>query len=190
MPHELYLLRHGETEWNREGRIQGSQDSPLTARGREQATAQADILAREVPQMWQLARYCSPLRRARDTARIALDGLVPVIDRRLREVDFGAWEGLTPAERGARDPQLVAGCAGDLDLCRSAPGGEGLIGLETRLRGFLADLRAPSIIVSHKIVLMVLRGVLTDRPAMEWDRIDVPQGVVFRIGNGRETVLH
>lgn len=49
--------------------------------------------------------------------------------------------------------------------------------------------RAPSIIVSHKIVLMVLRGVLTDRPAMEWDRIDVPQGVVFRIGNGRETVL-
>jgi broad specificity phosphatase PhoE len=104
MPHELYLLRHGETEWNREGRIQGSQDSPLTARGRAQATAQADILAREVPQMWQLARYCSPLRRARDTARIALDGLVPVIDRRLREVDFGAWEGLTPAERGARDP--------------------------------------------------------------------------------------
>ena len=130
MPHELYLLRHGETEWNREGRIQGSQDSPLTARGRAQATAQADILAREVPQMWQLARYCSPLRRARDTARIALDGLVPVIDRRLREVDFGAWEGLTPAERGARDPQLVAGGAGDLDLCRSAPGGEGLIGLE------------------------------------------------------------
>ena len=40
------------------------------------------------------------------------------------------------------------------------------------------------------ILSLVLRGVLTDRPAMEWDRIDVPQGVVFRIGNGRETVLH
>ena len=98
MPHELYLLRHGETEWNREGRIQGSQDSPLTARGRAQATAQADILAREVPQLWQLARYCSPLRRARDTARIALDGLVPVIDRRLREAArLGFTRAIVPA---------------------------------------------------------------------------------------------
>ena len=189
MPHALYLLRHGETEWNREHRIQGSRNSPLTALGLAQAAEQAAILARDLPQLAQMARYSSPLPRARETARIALDGLEPVIDPRLQELDCGAWEGLSPAERLARDPELAASCASDFDLYRNAPGGEGLENLESRLRDFLTDLTAPSVIVAHKVVLTVMRGLLTGQPHAAWERIDAPQGVVIRVENGHETIL-
>lgn len=189
MPPDLFLLRHGETEWNRQGRIQGSQDSPLTALGQKQALAQRHILTRELPQMWRLARYSSPLPRARETARIALDGLEPVIDPRLRELDCGAWEGLSPAARLARDPELAGSRASDFDLYRNAPGGEGLDSLKMRVGDFLADLKAPSIIVAHKVVLVVMRGLLTQRPHATWERIDAPQGVVIKVENGHETIL-
>ena len=189
MPHTLFLLRHGETEWNREGKIQGSLDSPLTGLGRLQATRQAGILARDLPRPDALGYYCSPLPRARETARIALGGVAPVVDPRLRELDCGAWEGLTPAERAGRDPDLVATCATDWDLYMNAPGGEGLTRLESRLRDFLSDIPGPAIIVAHKVVLTVIRGLLTNLPRTDWHRISAPQGAVIRVADGREETL-
>lgn len=188
-PHTLYLLRHGETEWNREHRIQGSRNSPLTPLGLHQAVQQAEILEGQVPGWRQFARYCSPLLRAQETARIALAGLTPTTDLRLRELDCGAWEGLTPSERLVRDPALAGACKTDFDVYRNAPGGEGLDSLEDRLRDFLADLAGPSVIVAHKVVLTVMRGLLTGRGPEIWPQMEAPQGVVIKVSGEVEEVL-
>jgi broad specificity phosphatase PhoE len=107
----LLLVRHGETDWNREHRVQGHTDVPLNARGREQALALAVDLA-DVP---LAGIYCSDLSRAHETAvAVAVArGLEVVIDPRLREKNFGSWEGLTDVEIGERFPDAVRGRWGD-----------------------------------------------------------------------------
>ncbi|HET9115994.1 MAG TPA: histidine phosphatase family protein [Gaiellaceae bacterium] len=93
----LLLVRHGETDWNAEGRLQGHTDRPLSEYGRRQARRLAEELVDEPLD----AIYASDLARARETAEIVGERLtLPVmLDRDLREKDWGTWEGLTPAER-------------------------------------------------------------------------------------------
>jgi glucosyl-3-phosphoglycerate phosphatase len=91
----LLLVRHGETDWNRDGRWQGGSDTHLNDVGRDQASSLAASLDGTVD-----AVYSSDLARARETAEIlaAKLGLRVQLDERLRERAFGAWEGLTTAE--------------------------------------------------------------------------------------------
>lgn len=98
----LLLARHGETDWNREGRMQGHADPPLNARGREQAR---DLAARLAGFRLD-AIYSSDLRRALETAQIVAEalGLRVTPDPGLREIDVGSWEGLTRAEIEERFP--------------------------------------------------------------------------------------
>ena len=100
----LLLVRHGETDWNRELRIQGSSDTELNARGR----TQAHDLASELAGVEIDAVYSSDRRRARETAEIATAGrrLDVRLDRDLRERSFGSWEGLTRSEVAERFPDL------------------------------------------------------------------------------------
>jgi len=93
----LLFARHGETDWNFEGRLQGHTDRPLNAYGREQAKALAGRLASEDV----AAIYASDLARARETAEIVGErlGLPVVVDPDLREKNWGTWEGLTSEER-------------------------------------------------------------------------------------------
>jgi broad specificity phosphatase PhoE len=93
----LLLVRHGETDWNAAGRLQGHTDRPLNDYGRRQARELADRLAGDGIQ----AMYASDLSRARETAEIlaARLGLDVVTDPDLREKDWGSWEGLTSDER-------------------------------------------------------------------------------------------
>ncbi|MCX7197416.1 MAG: histidine phosphatase family protein [Proteobacteria bacterium] len=108
----VVLIRHGETEWNRDRRIQGQTDTPLSSLGRQQALAIGQRLKRER----FTAIYASDLQRAWDTAQAigqaALaerpDAVQPVADRRLREMDFGEWEGKTSAEIAASHPEAHA----------------------------------------------------------------------------------
>jgi broad specificity phosphatase PhoE len=95
----LLLVRHGETDWNASGRLQGHTDRPLNDYGRRQARELADRLAED----GIAAIYASDLSRAKETAEIvgARLGLPVVIDADLRERDWGSWEGLTPSERDA-----------------------------------------------------------------------------------------
>jgi probable phosphoglycerate mutase len=97
----LLLVRHGETDWNAEGRLQGHTDRSLNDFGRRQARDLAEELAGEPLD----AVYSSDLARARETAEIvgARLGLAVVLDHDLREKDWGSWEGLTPAERALVD---------------------------------------------------------------------------------------
>lgn len=88
----IYLFRHGETDWNKEGRLQGQSDIPLNAEGRELAVRTAEALRREGISFDRA--FCSPLSRARETAEIlAGDSLSPVADARLKEMNFGKFEG-------------------------------------------------------------------------------------------------
>ncbi len=93
----LLLVRHGETDWNAEGRLQGHTDRPLSEFGRHQARQLADELAGEELD----AIYASDLARARETAEILGErlGLATVLDPDLREKDWGTWEGLTAVDR-------------------------------------------------------------------------------------------
>jgi broad specificity phosphatase PhoE len=93
----LLLVRHGETDWNADGRLQGQTDRPLSDYGRRQALQLADELESEEFE----AIYSSDLARARETAQIVGDRLeIPVeLDPYLREKDWGTWEGLTSVER-------------------------------------------------------------------------------------------
>ena len=93
----LLLVRHGETDWNADGRLQGQTDRPLSDFGRRQARRLADELADEELE----AIYSSDLSRARETAEIVAErlGLPVALDPDLREKDWGTWEGLTAVER-------------------------------------------------------------------------------------------
>jgi probable phosphoglycerate mutase len=102
----ILLARHGETDWNREGRFQGWADPPLNATGRAQAVdLSVALMAEELA-----AVYSSPLRRAHETAEVvaASHGLEPLTVEALREVDVGSWSGLTRAEIEERFPQQYA----------------------------------------------------------------------------------
>jgi broad specificity phosphatase PhoE len=102
----ILLARHGETDWNREGRFQGHADPPLNRTGRAQAVDLSVALMAE-----QLAAvYSSPLRRALETAEVLATshGLEPVPVDDLREVDVGSWSGLTRAEVEERFPAQFA----------------------------------------------------------------------------------
>jgi broad specificity phosphatase PhoE len=98
----IYYLRHGETEWNTEGRVCGHTDVPLSDAGRQQAC----LLAERLKSLRVDVLYSSPLRRALDTARIVAEaiGHTPVVDIRLMELNYGEWEGRTFDEIERADP--------------------------------------------------------------------------------------
>jgi len=102
VPTTLVLVRHAETDWNRENRFQGHADPPLNEHGRRQA----EVLAADLAGKTFAGAYTSPLRRARETASIVADALqlAVVTDESLMEVDVGSWSGLTRAEVEQRFP--------------------------------------------------------------------------------------
>ena len=134
----IYIVRHGETKWNAEGRIQGHTDVGLTERGREQARA----VARRLAGIDFDAAYCSDMSRARDTALIILGERATRLQElpTLREYNKGVFEGLTPEEYRQRHPDLFqASLVNDPDF--APPGGETIRQCQARLSRFVGLLR-------------------------------------------------
>lgn len=104
-PARLLLTRHGQTEWHHDNRYAGRTDVELTETGRKEAQALARRAREEAPALV----VCSPLRRAFDTASVAAEacGVELEVDDRLREIDFGEWEGRTLDEVRETDPVSV-----------------------------------------------------------------------------------
>lgn len=148
---ELWTIRHGETAWNVEGRLQGASDSPLTARGRRQSEAAREAIAR----LDLRAIYTSDLGRARQTTEI-VRGERPVeihLEPRLREISYGTVEGLTWGEIARQHPELHR----ELERRQpdfAPPGGETKHALTARVAAAMRDIaRAHAggavLVVSH-----------------------------------------
>ncbi|MDB5494397.1 MAG: histidine phosphatase family protein [Phenylobacterium sp.] len=185
----IYLVRHGQTAFNRERRLQGHLDSDLTELGRAQAKAMAgllaDLLALDPPAPWRLVT--SPLGRARATAEVIGARLnLPVeSDARLMEISCGAWEGRLRREIEAEAPEAFA----QSGWAFRAPMGERYEAVSVRLADWLASLPPEPerrvIAVGHGISGRVLRGLYAGLSRDETVNQAVPQDAVFRLMNGQ-----
>ncbi len=184
---KIWFLRHGQTEWNKAYRLQGQLDSPLTARGREEARQQArlmpDILAQGP------AVFVSPLGRAVQTASIALAGAPYRTDARLMEIDAGRWQGRLRADILAEHPALEGERASALEIYDAAPQGEGLAAFQARICSFLRDLTGPTVIVAHGLLGQVLRAEVCGIPLSKAGHLSNLQGCVYVLEDGVERVL-
>ncbi|NLA59670.1 MAG: histidine phosphatase family protein [Firmicutes bacterium] len=134
----FYLIRHGETQANKAGILQGQLDVPLSESGRRQARAVAEALSG----VRLDAVYSSDLSRARETAEAIVEGRTCplVLDRRLRELDMGAISGLTIEESRKRFPEFHARLAADRYGVRRPGGGESRLDLRSRMASALDDI--------------------------------------------------
>jgi broad specificity phosphatase PhoE len=185
----MYLVRHGETEFNMQRRLQGRFDSPLTPKG----VAQAEAIGRhlrtlvELPEGWIIES--SPLARTVRTAEIikAEIGISSdvITDHRLREVSMGSWDGLCREEIEERWPGALRPST-RLSWVNGCPDGETLQAAMARLSDWLesvADERN-RIVVSHGISGSLIRGIYANLPQQEMLRLPVPQDSFFELRNG------
>jgi probable phosphoglycerate mutase len=188
---EVFLLRHGETVWNTERRLQGEHDSPLTCRGREQAHLLGRILAKHLGPRHQVPMYVSPLGRTRATAVIVqqhAESSRVISEPRIKEVSLGAWEGLTRAEVDARWPGLTDGLASPEWFFR-APGAERYADFEQRIRAWLEEQNGSVIAVSHGVAGRIIRGLYLGLSREQTLALTVPQDIVWRLAGGEIAAL-
>lgn len=165
----LYIIRHGETLWNREDRFQGSTDIPLSDRGRAQARRVADYLADKPLD----AIYSSPLSRALDTARAVAEkvGLEVQIVDDLQEINVGQWSGKTWAEIEDIWPELKRKWIENPLLSGPPPGGEDYNDFRRRCVDALDGIAAAHADSDQVAVVChggVIRAVLTILLGMPW----------------------
>jgi len=183
----LYYVRHGQTDWNLEGRLQGRLDVPLNAKGRRQAAHCAEILrdliARDGRLPGHLDYVSSPLVRASETmdilrAGLGLAGGGYATDARLAEIAYGSWEGLTYVEILARDKDIVAQREGNKWHFR-APGGETYEEVAQRVRAWYVTVEKDTVVTAHGGTARALVAVAGVAPRDEAVHHPIDQGVVY-----------
>ena len=186
----LYFVRHGETDWNLAQRYQGRRDIPLNATGRAQAERNGQMLEELLGNGAERHDYvASPLARARETMEILRSALgLPAegyaTDARLREIDYGHWEGRLWSELPATDPEGYA--ARKADTWGWQPtGGESYRMLCERVARWLAELERDTIVAAHGGVSRVLRGLVLGLQTSEIPFLEVPQDKVLIVARGR-----
>lgn len=170
----LILVRHGETDWNLEGRYQGQSDVPMNDRGRRQSADLVPDLKAYQPSII----YSSDLKRAGETAGILSQELgVPVIfDPRLREVHLGSWEGMLFPEIQARYSELLVLRRQNPDSV-GAPGGETLTQVRMRVLAAIEEIKSRHqnecvAVISHGLPLAILQAWHHGRSISEvWDLV-------------------
>jgi len=190
----IYLLRHGQTEWNVEGRYQGQLNSPLTPLGKEQAKKNALKLQKHV-NINEVKFFSSPLGRARETAEIIAkeNGLASsqiIFEEDIQEVNYGIFEGQTKlyckdvyakefAEREANKFTYVL------------EGGESYENVFVRLKRWLASVEEEEVIVvvAHEMINRALRGIYCQLPNDEMLTLRQPNDVLIKLENGVEKIL-
>ena len=183
----IYYIRHGETDWNALGRLQGTQDIPLNDLGRVQAINAGGVLgqlvARDGRDMARLPFVASPLGRARATMDLVRETLhLPAggytLDDRLREIGYGKWEGSTLPEMQAADPVFFARRL--TEKWTLAPeGGETYADVERRVRAWYDAITTDTVAVAHggtARALMVTLGFETPASAVD---LPIQQGAVY-----------
>ncbi len=189
-PPTLYFVRHGETDWNAERRLQGQKDIPLNALGRTQASRCGLILGRLLGQNGRTAGdfdyVSSPLGRARETMELLRTGLglAPGLystDARLMEMSFGRWEGFTFAELQASEAEALA--ARERDKWGFVlPGGESYAQLVVRVRAWYQAMERDTVVSAHGGVARALIAHLGIKPEASAPLDEIGQGVVYVFG--------
>lgn len=181
---ELYVMRHGETDWNASLRMQGHQDIPLNAAGLAQARAVAPSVATLRPEVV----VSSDLQRTLVTAHVIADliGQPVISDARLRETLLGEWEGLDRDEVEARYP-------GEWERWRhrgarmAPPGGESRVEVAERALTVVDELDAAghrsALLVTHGGLIVGLTGRLLGLPEDHW-------GTLIGVGNCHGAIFH
>lgn len=188
----VYYIRHGETDWNVEGRLQGQRDIPLNAKGRTQAMHCGEVLrgllAGNGIAPSSLDYQTSPLGRAAETMRLvrAALGLAAEgarLEPKVAELSFGDWEGFTIAELRLKDPERYAQREHD-KWHFLPPGGESYKETAARMGAWYATLTRDTVVTSHGGTargLMAFLGVAQPAAA---PLIDIAQGVIYVFEGG------
>lgn len=202
-PSLLFVLRHGETDWNAEKRLQGRTDTPLNEQGRRQARRHGDELAQILRSISQtrdlkdeLAEWhfvSSPLQRCRETMDIVLGCLGHSshpfsVDDRLIEISFGEWEGQRWEDLHMSEPELVkARFENPWEVC--APGAETYTDLEKRVLDWYVCRPVKTIAVTHSGPSRILRRAVSEIPKEQVLDLHSPQDRFIKIyGNNFEWI--
>ena len=188
----LYYIRHGETDWNAERRLQGQKDIPLNALGRTQASRCGvilrDLLGHGGRPLADYDYVSSPLGRARETMELLRTGLglepgLYRTDPRLMEMSFGRWEGFTFAELQATEAEALA--ARERDKWGFVlPGGESYAQLTVRVRGWYESIERDTVVSAHGGVARALMAHLGIEPTAVASIGEIGEGVVYVFGDG------
>ena len=189
----LYYVRHGETDFNRQGRLQGRRDTVLNAHGRQQAAECGvllhDLFARDHRRPQDFKYVASPLKRARETMEIvrATLGLQPhdyEVDARLIEIAYGEWEGLTLQEIETQNASVLS--ARERDKWDFAPpGGESYRELADRIGKWYGSLTADSVVAAHGGGVRALMAILNIVSEEQATRAQIEQGVIYVFADGK-----
>lgn len=188
----LYMVRHGETSFNVEQRLQGRYETRLNARGRQQASACGhvllDLFGRDGRRPQDFGYVSSPLMRARETmelmrATLGLEPAAYAVDDRLMEISYGGWEGLTLDEIGARDADLLAHRERDKWLFEP-PGGESYRDVANRVAAWYATVARDSVVTCHGGVVRALMANFHLVPLAEATHANIRHGVVYVFSAG------
>lgn len=187
----IYLVRHGQTDWNAAERLQGQEDTPLNNTGRAQAERNGKVLADLVADPGSFDYVASPLKRTRETMEIIrrmmdLPETGYRTDDRLKEIHFGEWQGFTWEELHRKQPDETARRFTDpWNTVAPGTGGESFAMLSARALDWLEGVTCDTIVVTHGGINRCIRGHLEGLPEKEITSLPVPQDKVLVIENGK-----
>ncbi len=184
----LFFVRHGETDWNAEGRLQGKRDTALNDTGRGQAQTVGRLLRDLVPGCEGLDFIASPLARTRETMELLRHAIgLPRqgyhLEPRLAEISFGEWEGRTWKELRTSEPDLYAARKRDC-WHFTPPGGESYAAVAARVRPLLEGLTRDTLVVSHGGVARAVLTLLSRVATHEAPHIDIWPGRILVFDGG------
>lgn len=186
----VYLVRHGQTDWNAEHRLQGQADIELNALGRRQASDNGRRLAGLIGDPQRFDFLASPMKRTRATMELAraamgLDPDAYRTDARLVEVNFGDWQGFTYAELERQQPGMSG--KRSLDKWDYVPAGDGAESYQMlcdRIRPWFESIERDTVCVTHGGVIRVLFHLVEKVPGQEAASLNTPQDRVLRLRDG------
>ena len=192
---KIYLIRHGQTVWNAEGRYQGQLNSPLTKKGEKQAKANGEKLLKHLKDIDKFDFYSSPLGRASATAKIIADVIGfnkenIIFDKRIQEVSYGIFEGKTKHYcQTELKEQFEAREANKWSY--TLEGGESYRKVSIRVKEWLStlDSNRAVVMVAHEMINRILRGIYLGLENELMLKLRQPNDVLILLDGGKEEIL-
>lgn len=191
----IVLLRHGQTEWNVEGRYQGQKDSPLTQKGREQARLNALKLKNSIVDIDRVKFYASPLGRAKNTAFIIADTLnldrdKIIFDNNIKEFDYGIFEGELKSFCQTKYKEIFDAREAD-KWSYQIENGDSYEIVTQRLKIWLEEIKDEKIVivVAHEMVNRALRGLYLNLEHKKILKLTQSNDLIILLKNNKEMAV-